>query len=138
MAFWPADSREDVPISSKPLKKKVKQTRWEYPFVTEGAVTATALVNKDGKFKWTHVLQDKGRFISIVDKLSIYSFFQGLRIRPRGKSTQIFPATKSPDPWMWKKSPAKSPDASVRHGSDQFSFALIIPRQTFCGKHILM
>jgi len=75
MAFWPADSREDVPVPSKPSKKKVKQTRWEYPFVTEGSVTATTLVNKDGKFAWTHVLQDKGRSVPIVDKLSNNSFF---------------------------------------------------------------
>ena len=91
MAFWPADSREDVPISSKPLKKKVKQTRWEYPFVTEGAVTATTLVNKDGKFKWTHVLQDKGRFISIVDKLSIYSFFSRVKDTPKREEHSDLP-----------------------------------------------
>jgi len=118
MAFWPADSREDVPVPSNPLKKKVKQTRWEYPFVTEGSVTATTLVNKGGKFEWTHVLQDKGRFVSIADKLSNDNLFEGLRIHPRGKSTQIFPATKSPDPWTWKKSPAKSPEASVRDSGD--------------------
>lgn len=35
----------------------------------------------------------------------------------KGDSTQIFPITRSPDPWTWKKSPAKYPEASVREGS---------------------
>ncbi|KAF9647558.1 hypothetical protein BDM02DRAFT_3097917 [Thelephora ganbajun] len=98
MAFWPADSRENVPEASKYSRKKA---RWEYPSVTEGSLTATTLVNKDGKFEWTHVLQDKG-----------------LRVHPRGKSNQIFPITRSLDPWMWNKSPVRHPEASVRNGSD--------------------
>jgi hypothetical protein len=64
MAFWPADSRENVPVTSKHWRKKANQARWEYPFVTEGSLTATTLVNKDGKLEWTHVLQDKGRSVS--------------------------------------------------------------------------
>lgn len=60
MAFWPADSRENVPVASKHWRKKAKQARWEFPFVTAGSLAATSLVNKDGKFEWTHVLQDKG------------------------------------------------------------------------------
>jgi len=65
MAFWPADSRENVPVALKRSRNKPKQTRWEFPFVTEGSLTATTLVNKDGKFQWTHVLQDKGGFVRI-------------------------------------------------------------------------
>ena len=65
MAFWPADSRENVLETSKHSRKKA---RWEYPFVTEGSLTATTLTNKAGKFEWTHVLQDKGRSASIMDK----------------------------------------------------------------------
>ena len=68
MAFWPADSRENVPVASKRSRKEVKQARWEFPFVTEGSSTATTLVNKDGKFQWTHVLQDKGRSAQIYWK----------------------------------------------------------------------
>lgn len=60
MAFWPADSRENVQVASEHSGKKGKQARWEFPFVTTGSLTATSLVNKDGKFEWTHVLQNKG------------------------------------------------------------------------------
>lgn len=42
--------------------------------------------------------------------------FQGLEVHPRGESTQIFPVTRGPDPWRWKKSPAKYPEASVSGG----------------------
>ena len=68
MAFWPADSRENVPVASKRSRKEVKQVRWEFPFVREGSLTATMLVNKDGKFQWRHVLQDKGQSIQIHGK----------------------------------------------------------------------
>ena len=77
MAFWPADSRENVPVESKRSKKKVKQARWEYPFVTEGSLTATTLVNKGGKFEWAHVLQDKGRSLSTMDKKTNGNFVKG-------------------------------------------------------------
>ena len=60
MAFLPADSRENFPVASERLRSGVEQTRWEFPFVAEGPLTTATLVNKDGKFKWTHVLQDKG------------------------------------------------------------------------------
>jgi len=118
MAFWPADSRENPPIASKHSRKKVKHARCEYPFVTEGSLTATTLVNRHGKFEWTHVLQDKGRLIPTCGQIHHRQPSQGLRVHSRGNSTQIFPITRSPDPWTWKKSPAKYPEASVREGSE--------------------
>lgn len=39
-------------------------------------------------------------------------------LRPRGERSQIFPVTKSPDPWTWRTSPAKYPAASVSNGND--------------------
>jgi len=96
MAFWPADSREDVPVHSNPLKKKVKQTRWEYPYVTEGSITATTLVNKDGKFEWTHVLQNKGQFVLIVDEFSNNSFFPRVKDTPEREEHSDLPCYEEP------------------------------------------
>ena len=93
MAFWPADSRENVPVASK---KKVKQARWEYPFVTEGSLTATTLVNKDGKFEWTHVLQDKGQFVSTVDKLTNENFVKGCECNLRGRTPRYSLSQEAP------------------------------------------
>jgi hypothetical protein len=77
MAFWPADSRKNVPVSSKRSNTKVQQARWEFPFVTEGSLTATALVSKDGKLEWKHVLHDKGPSILLCEQQHINHHFKG-------------------------------------------------------------
>lgn len=55
-------------------------------------------------------------------------------MRPRGKSTQIFPITRRPEPCAWKKSPAKRPEASVSNVGNLSCFFIHYSQANFLRK----
>ncbi|KAK7054775.1 hypothetical protein VNI00_003238 [Paramarasmius palmivorus] len=93
MEFWPAQYQHKESSDTEEKKGKHHPTRYEYPYLETGRLGAVSLVEKDGRFEWTHAFQD---------------FSEGLKCN---EPITVFPATRRP--------PTTIPQTSIQHRAEQ-------------------
>ncbi|KAF5345305.1 hypothetical protein D9758_008457 [Tetrapyrgos nigripes] len=87
MELWPTNGKSIVDEIDKKGKDRKKERASGYPLLEPGRLEAVSLVETNGRFKWTSTFE-----ISTADKI--------LRQIQAGRSTKVFPSTRSAPPQL--------------------------------------